>query len=103
MLLGNSGNVVTCSVDRMPFVLLIPVGEVRCLVHVLDDLPPADARVVSAEGDFALLSAVRNHAHFSAAEVVVEEVLKPHALDAEHTPDVAGVFGLLGFHAIVAI
>jgi len=51
-------------VDCMPFVFLVPVCEVRGLVHVLDDLPPADARVVSAEGDFAFLSAVRNHAHF---------------------------------------
>src|SRR3989442_8204457 len=101
MLFGNSGNTVTGGVNSMPFVFLVPVGEVSRLVHVLDDLPPADTRVVSAEGDFAFLSAVRNHAHFSAAEVVVEEVLKPHAFNAEHPPDVAGAFDLLRLHAIV--
>src|SRR5687767_11219138 len=103
MSLRNSGNVMAGGVDCVPFVFLVPVGEVCGLVHVLNDLPPAYAGVVSTEGDFAFLSAVRNHAHFSAAEIVVEEVLKPHAFDAEHTPDVAGVFGLLRLHAIVSI
>ena len=47
--LGNSRDVVTRSVDRVAFVLLVPFAEVGGLVHVLDYLPPAYAGVVSAE------------------------------------------------------
>ena len=86
----------------MPAVLFVPFGEVGRLVHVLDDLPPAHASVVGAEGNLAFLSAVRNHAHLSAAEVVIEEILEPHAFDTEHAPHVVRVSSLLG-HAIVAI
>ena len=94
---------MTGGINRVASVFFIPLAEVRGLVHVLDDLPPANAGVVSAEGDFAFLSAVRNDAHFRAAEIVVEEILKPHALDAEHAPDVVGISGVFRLHAIVAI
>ena len=49
MLLRNVRNVVSGGINRVAFVFFVPVGEVSGLVHVLDDLPPADAGVVSAE------------------------------------------------------
>src|SRR6185436_5281879 len=103
MLLGNSRDLMTAGVDRVASVFFIPLAEVRGLVHVLDNLPPANARVVGAEGNFAFLSAVGNYAHLGAAEIVVEEVLKPHAFDAEYAPDVLRIIFRLRFHAIVAI
>src|SRR5438445_13397537 len=68
---------------------LVPLGRRRGLEHLLDDLPPAHARVVGAEGDLAHLRRIRNDAHLGAAEVVVEEVLEPHAADEEDAPVVA--------------
>ena len=56
-------------------------------MHLFDDLPPADARVVCAERNFAFLRAVRDHAHFGAAEIVIEQVLEPHSLDTQHAPN----------------
>ncbi len=97
------GNVLTCRVDRMPAVFFIPLGEVGGLVHILDDLSPADSGVVGAEGDLTFLCAVGNHAHLGAAEVVVEKILEPHTFDAEHTPDVVRVVGLFRLHTVVAI
>src|SRR5690348_9328248 len=41
--------------DLMPSVLLVPLGERGRHVHLLDDVPPADAGVVRAEADLALL------------------------------------------------
>ena len=43
-------------------VLFVPLGERRRHVHLLDDVAPAHARVVRAEGDFAFLCGVRNDA-----------------------------------------
>src|SRR6185503_2671877 len=82
-------------VHLVPAILFIPLGQARGLVHVLDDLTPANAGVVSAEGNLAFLSAVRNHAHLSATEVVIKEILEPHSLDAEHAPDVVSISSLL--------
>ncbi len=42
--------------------------------------------VIGAEGNFAFLRAVRNNAHFRAAEIVVEQILKPHARDEQEVP-----------------
>jgi hypothetical protein len=47
-------------------------------LHLLDDVPPADAGVVGAEADLPHLRAVRDDAHLGAAEVVVVEILEPH-------------------------
>jgi hypothetical protein len=38
--------------------------------------------LVSAKRNFAFLRAVWNDAHFGAAKIVVEKVLKPHSFDA---------------------
>ncbi len=52
-------------------------------MHFFDDLPPADSGIGGAEGNFPFLRAVGNDAHFRAAEIVIEQVLKPHAGDEE--------------------
>src|ERR1700730_12345321 len=67
-------------------VLFVPLRDGRVLVHILDNFAPADAGVVSAEGNFALLRGVRNDAHFRAAEVVVEKILEPHTGDKKEIP-----------------
>src|ERR1700730_13124393 len=103
MLPGNAGAAVTGGVDGMAAVLFVPLGEVCGLVHVLDYLPPADARVVGTEADLALLSAVGNDTHLCAAEVVIEKILEPHTFNTQHTPDVVWIVGNFGFHAVVAI
>src|SRR5712671_6760295 len=104
MLLRDVRNVVTRGINGVALVFLVPVSEVRGLVHVLDNLPPADAGVVGAEGNLAFLSAVGNDTHLGAAQIVVEKILKPHAFHAEHAPVVGGVGVLTGAgHAIVAI
>ncbi|MEQ1912048.1 MAG: hypothetical protein ABMA15_24720 [Vicinamibacterales bacterium] len=41
--------------DFMTPVIFVPLGQGGCHVHLLDDVAPADAGVVGAEGDFALL------------------------------------------------
>src|SRR5208282_3756872 len=83
-------------VDFMFAVILVPLGDRRVLVHVLDDLAPAYARVVGAEANFALLRGVRNDAHFGAAEVVVEKILEPHAGDEEEIPRI-----LAALHGVI--
>src|SRR5205807_2003899 len=83
-------------IDFVFAVGLVPFGDGRVLVHVFDDLAPAYARVVGAEGDFALLRGVRNDAHFGAAEIVIEKILEPHAGDEEEVPRV----GLAALHGV---
>src|SRR5438552_7465915 len=74
-------NFFAASKDFVPTMLFVPLTHSRVLVHVLDDVAPANPRVVGAETDLALLSAVRNDAHLSAAEVIVEKILEPHTGD----------------------
>ena len=64
----------------------IPLRDRRVLVHVLNDLPPADPGVVGAERNLTLLGSVRDDAHFGPAEIVIEQVLKPHAGNEEEIP-----------------
>src|SRR2546423_8257079 len=103
MFLRDAGDCLALRVDGVASVLLVPVGEARRLVHVLDYLPPADAGVVGAETYLALLRAVGDDAHLRAPEVVVEQVLEPHALDAQHAPGVRGVVRTSSLHAVVAV
>src|ERR1039458_8621340 len=70
-------------------VLLIPFREGRGHVHLLDDVAPADAGIVGAEGDLAFLGGVGDDALFGAAEIVIEEILKPHTGDEEEVPAIA--------------
>ena len=67
-------------------VQLVPVGHARRVVHLLDDVPPADSGVVGAERDLAHLRGVRNDAHFGTAEIVSPEILEPHAGDEQYEP-----------------
>src|ERR1700679_3225754 len=81
-------NLLTFGEDFVLAVLLVPLSDGRVLVHVLDNLPPADAGVIRTEGDFTLLRGVRNNAHFGAAEVVVEEILEPHSREEQEVPGI---------------
>src|SRR5437870_7557 len=74
--------------DLVAAVLVVPLGERRRHVHLLDDVAPADAGVVRAEGNLALLRGIGNDAHLGATEVVVEQILEPHARDEEEVPAV---------------
>ena len=83
---GQRHGLARVGVDGVLAVLAVPLGDGRVLVHLLDDLPPADAGVVGAEGDLAHLRRVRDDAHLGAAEVVGPEILEPHAGDEQHQP-----------------
>src|SRR5687768_455212 len=103
MLLGNPWDIVTCGIDCVTTVLFIPFRKVSGLVHVFDNLSPTDPRVVSTEGNLTLLRSIGNYTHLGAAKIIVEKILKPHALDAEDTPNVVRIVGLLRLHPIVTI
>src|SRR5215475_3668196 len=70
----------------MAAMFFVPFGQGRRHMHLLDDLAPAYAGVVRAEGNLAFLSAVRNDAHLGASKVVIEQVLKPHSGDKQEVP-----------------
>src|SRR5579863_2099122 len=96
VLVSLEAHALALGVDLVLAVRLVPLGDGGVLVHVLDNLPPADARVIGAEGDFALLRRIGDDAHFGAAEVVIEQVLEPHAGDKEEVPGVgAALEGIL--------
>src|SRR5215510_77353 len=76
----------------MATMLLIPLRDCRVLVHVLDDISPTDSSVVGAERNLSLLRAVRNNAHLSTSEIVVEKILEPHARDEKEVPTIGPSF-----------
>src|SRR2546423_2470984 len=98
MLVGVEIDLLTLGVDFMLAVRLVPLGDGRILVHVLNDFAPAYAGVIGAEGDFALLRRIRNDAHFGAAEIVIEKILEPHAGDEEEVPWI-----LAALHGVVKL
>src|SRR3954454_7871098 len=55
--------VLVLRIDCVPAAGLVPLRDGRGLLHLLDDLPEADAGVVRAERDFPHLRTVRNDAH----------------------------------------
>src|ERR1019366_9487598 len=61
-------------------------------VHLLDDVAPADAGIVGAERNLALLRGIGNDALLGAPEIVVKEILEPHAGDEQEVPAVAAAF-----------
>ena len=61
-------------------------------MHLLDDVAPADAGVVGAEGNLTLLRGIRDDAHLGAAEVVVEQILEPHARDEQEVPAIRAAY-----------
>src|SRR6266849_1602442 len=94
--IGVEINLLALGVDLVLAVGLVPLGDGRVLVHVFDDFAPADAGVVRAEGNFALLCGIRDDAHLGAAGVVVEQILEPHAGDEQEVPRV----GLAALHGV---
>src|SRR5271165_5321171 len=88
--------------DFVTSVLLVPLGESGGHVHLLDDVAPAHAGVVGAEADFAFLRGVGDDALLGAAEVVVEQVLEPHAGDEEEVPAIATATLDVGLGTITA-
>src|SRR6185312_456511 len=94
-------DLLTTGEDLMASVLLVPLGEGRCHVHLLDDVAPSDAGVVGAEADFTFLRGIRDDALFGTAEVVVEQVLEPHAGDEQEVPTVSAALFDVG-HSTVA-
>src|SRR5215469_2456691 len=97
MLVAAEVDVLALGVDFMFAVGAVPLGDGGVLVHIFEDLAPADTGVVSAEADFTLLRAVRNDAHFGAAEVVVEQILEPHPGDEQEVPRIlrAALYGIV--------
>src|SRR5271166_1351348 len=55
VLVASQVDVLALGVNLVLAVGLVPLGDRGVLVHVLDDVPPPDARVVSAERNLALL------------------------------------------------
>src|SRR5580704_2041132 len=96
MLVVLEVNLLALGEDFVLAVLFVPLSDGRILVHVLDDFAPADASVVSAEGNFTLLRGVRDDAHFCAAEIVVEKILEPHARKEKEIPRI-----LAALHGVV--
>src|SRR5438309_1187589 len=74
-------DVLSAREDLMAAMLVIPLSERGSHVHLLDDVSPAHTGVVRAEADLAFLRSVRNDALLGATEVVIEQVLEPHAGD----------------------
>ena len=66
------GNGLPARVDPVLTVFFVPFGNAGGLVHIFDDLSPADSGVIGAEGNLAQLGRIRNDAHLGSPEVVVE-------------------------------
>src|SRR3954454_6617971 len=88
MFLADERNALVAGEDFVPAVLLIPLGERGGHVHLLDDISPAYAGVISTERDFPFLRGVGNDALLGAAEIVVEQILEPHAGNEQEVPAV---------------
>src|SRR5688500_2373569 len=76
----------------MTAVFFIPLRDGRILLHVLNDISPTYAGVVSTERNLTLLGTVGNNAHLGPAEVVVEQVLKPHSSNEQEVPAIGSTF-----------
>src|SRR5260221_9639763 len=73
--LGKRERLARVRIHGMLAVLAVPLRDSGVLVHVLDDLPPAHARVVRAEGDLSHLGRVGDDTHLRAPEVIGPEIL----------------------------
>src|SRR5215467_6289715 len=93
---------VAAGEDFVATFLVIPLGQRSGHMHLLDDIAPADSRVVSAERNLAFLRRIRNDALLCAAEIVIEQILEPHSRDEQEVPSIsAALFNVLqsGFAA----
>ena len=80
------GNLLAAGEDFVLALFGVPLGERGGHVHLLDDVAPAHTGVIRAEADLAFLRRVRNDALLGTAEVVVEQILEPHARDEQEVP-----------------
>src|SRR5262245_19437226 len=83
---------VTAGKNLVTAALFVPLRQRRRHMHLLNDVPRTDAGVIGTERNLALLRRVRNDATFRSAEIVVEEILKPHAGDEQEVPAIAATF-----------
>src|SRR5580700_11679181 len=74
--------------NLVPPMLFIPLGQGSGHVHLLDNVPPPDARVVSAERNLPLLRSIRDNTLLRPPEVVVKQILEPHPRDKQEVPPV---------------
>src|SRR5690242_16057557 len=86
MLGGRERYGVIAGKDLMAPVLFVPLGERRRHMHLLDDVAPANAGIVRAEGNLAFLRGVGNNALLGAPEIIIKQVLEPHARDEQEIP-----------------
>src|SRR5712671_3008997 len=77
---------LTARENLVAAVLFIPLRKRRRHMHLLDDVAPAHAGVVRAEGNLAFLRRVRDDALLGTPEIVVEQILEPHARDEQEIP-----------------
>ena len=69
---------VTAGVHIMSPFRFVPLTQIRRFMHILDNIAPTNARVVSAEGDLPFLRSVRNDAALGAAKNLVPQNLQTH-------------------------
>src|SRR5947209_4048017 len=72
MICRGQRHAFAASENLVATVLFVPLRERRRHVHLLNNLPPAYACVVSAERNLSLLRGIRNDAHFGSAEIIVK-------------------------------
>src|SRR4029079_13965406 len=101
-MLAVRGSALAAGEDLMTAMLFVPLGERGGHVHLLDDVAPADSRVVGAEGDLTFLGRIRNDAALGASEVVVEQILEPHPGNEQEVPAVRTATVDVGLGAIGA-
>src|SRR5712692_9676779 len=65
-------NILAAGKDLVTAMLLVPLRNGCVLMHMLDDVAPANASIVGAETNLTFLSSVRNDAHLRPAEIIIE-------------------------------
>src|SRR5881227_777030 len=58
--------------DLVTAMLLVPFRDGCILMHVLNNVAPANAGIVGAETNLTFLGSVRNDAHLRPTEIVIE-------------------------------
>src|SRR5262249_32262771 len=88
--------------DFVPAVFFVPFRHGCVLMHVLNNVSPTDTRIIGAETDLPFLRSVRNDAHLSAAEIVIKQILEPHAGDEQEVPAIRPALRDIAFASIAA-
>src|SRR5581483_700492 len=96
MFSAAQSNAVAARENFVTTFLFVPLGQRGRHVHFLNDVAPAYTCVVRAERYFAFLRGVRNDALFSAAEVIIQQILEPHSRAEQEVPAIrAALFDVL--------